>query len=323
MRLRFTAVLALLLSPSNVAEASDEQPGKKSEVSGIRTLRLAPTSSILMERRLGAIENGRRSGGRGRRILGDEAIGDPEVDPEAKALRYRLLHPQVGAVYGGLSELGPLPGSSASSARRNSDDGGDEGDGGESPGRQRRLRPHEGAPPEEDYVEKHNRLVREFNAHRHLSRHEREYRRRLAADAYAEGGDPLSAKTNATVSLPSLGDDADAEALSSLQRSLSGGMLDVYQSAPLSQGYGTHYATVWVGSPSPQRKSVIVDTGSHYTAFPCKGCQNCGEEHHTDNNYDPDVSDTFRVVQCGHCSSSARCEGGRCAFSQSYTEGSR
>jgi len=29
-------------------------------------------------------------------------------------------------------------------------------------------------------------------------------------------------------------------------------------------------ATVWVGTP-PQRKSVIVDTGSHYTAFPCVG----------------------------------------------------
>jgi len=37
-------------------------------------------------------------------------------------------------------------------------------------------------------------------------------------------------------------------------------------------------ATVYVGTP-PQRKSVIVDTGSHYTAFPCAGCNNCGEEH--------------------------------------------
>ena len=51
-----------------------------------------------------------------------------------------------------------------------------------------------------------------------------------------------------------------------------------YQTTPLSQGYGTHYATVYVGTP-PQRKSVIVDTGSHYTAFPCAGCANCGEEH--------------------------------------------
>jgi len=44
---------------------------------------------------------------------------------------------------------------------------------------------------------------------------------------------------------------------------------DAAVTAPLFQGMGTHYADVWVGTP-PQRKSVIVDTGSHYTAFPCK-----------------------------------------------------
>jgi len=43
---------------------------------------------------------------------------------------------------------------------------------------------------------------------------------------------------------------------------------DASVTAPLFQGMGTHYADVWVGTP-PQRKSVIVDTGSHYTAFPC------------------------------------------------------
>jgi hypothetical protein len=53
-------------------------------------------------------------------------------------------------------------------------------------------------------------------------------------------------------------------------RSLAGGQqLSQYQAVPLSQGYGTHFASVWVGSPTPQRKTVIVDTGSHYTAFPC------------------------------------------------------
>ena len=45
--------------------------------------------------------------------------------------------------------------------------------------------------------------------------------------------------------------------------------------APLFQGQGTHYAFIWVGTP-PQRVSVIVDTGSHHTAFPCVGCQ-CGK----------------------------------------------
>jgi hypothetical protein len=39
---------------------------------------------------------------------------------------------------------------------------------------------------------------------------------------------------------------------------------------PLFEGLGTHYSFVWVGSPA-QRVSVIMDTGSHHTAFPCVG----------------------------------------------------
>ena len=45
---------------------------------------------------------------------------------------------------------------------------------------------------------------------------------------------------------------------------------------PEVTGYGTHYAYIWVGTP-PQRQSVIVDTGSFHTAFPCEPCSNCGD----------------------------------------------
>lgn len=45
--------------------------------------------------------------------------------------------------------------------------------------------------------------------------------------------------------------------------------------APLFRGLGTHYSFLWVGTP-PQRVSVIMDTGSHHTAFPCVGCK-CGK----------------------------------------------
>lgn len=45
--------------------------------------------------------------------------------------------------------------------------------------------------------------------------------------------------------------------------------------APLYQGRGIHYSFLWVGNP-PQRVSVIMDTGSHHTAFPCVGCK-CGK----------------------------------------------
>jgi len=100
-----------------------------------------------------------------------------------------------------------------------------------------------------------------------------------------------------------------------------GRLHDIFQTSPLHQGYGTHYATLWVGTP-PQRKSVIVDTGSHYTAFPCKGCDNCGEEHHTDPYFDPDHSETQKTLSCDKCEAGAKCTAKRCQLSQSYTEGS-
>jgi len=95
--------------------------------------------------------------------------------------------------------------------------------------------------------------------------------------------------------------------------------------SPLWQGLGTHYATVWVGTP-PQRKSVIVDTGSHYTAFPCVGCNKCGEEHHTDKYFDPNLSSTFHQNSCSktECVSNKSHCGAKdqCTFGQSYAEGS-
>ena len=73
--------------------------------------------------------------------------------------------------------------------------------------------------------------------------------------------------------------------------------MDAYQSVPLSQGYGTHLANIWVGSPQPQRKTVIVDTGSHFTAFPCTGCNNCGGSYHTDPYFDPSKSSRYMTDQ--------------------------
>ena len=120
------------------------------------------------------------------------------------------------------------------------------------------------------------------------------------------------------------------------------------EDTPLYQGIGTHYANIYVGTP-PQRVSVIVDTGSHHTAFPCKvreratrdasaavrdararisrcpppppqGCKQCGK--HTDPYFDPDVSSSLTRIGCGNCLSGARCNAKQCQLSQSYTEGS-
>jgi hypothetical protein len=78
---------------------------------------------------------------------------------------------------------------------------------------------------------------------------------------------------------------------------------------PLFQGMGTHYSFIYVGSP-PQRVSVIVDTGSHHTAFPCMGC-NCGK--HMDPYFDPKKSNSSEIPKCS---------GKPCFFQQSYSEGS-
>lgn len=80
---------------------------------------------------------------------------------------------------------------------------------------------------------------------------------------------------------------------------------------PLYPGYGTHFAYIYVGTP-PQRQSVIIDTGSHYTAFPCTGCIQCGS--HTDEYFDLKNSTTSKIQMCATDIP--------CPLSQSYSEGS-
>ena len=79
---------------------------------------------------------------------------------------------------------------------------------------------------------------------------------------------------------------------------------------PLYENLGTHFAYLYVGTP-PQRVSVIIDTGSHHTAFPCVGCQ-CGRR--TNPPFDPRKSNTSTILMCPGRR--------RCYFSQSYSEGS-
>lgn len=97
------------------------------------------------------------------------------------------------------------------------------------------------------------------------------------------------------------------------------------QVGALFQGYGTHYVDLWCGTP-PQRQTVIVDTGSSVTAFPCSGCIGCGvPEYHVDNLFLERESDTFQPIMCeGGCSATrAHCSGQNCKLSMSYAEGSR
>lgn len=173
---------------------------------------------------------------------------------------------------------------------------------------------------------RHNRELRAFYRNRHLSRHERNYREKNLLDLHLdwngqyddefdERSGILASRNDTTTVL-----DGGRKLLS--LATTSGGQMNNYQSVPLSQGYGTHFASVWVGSPTPQRKTVIVDTGSHYTAFPCSDCRNCGGHHHTDPYFDPSKSATFRELQCDECQDGVLCTQGKCRFRQAYTEGS-
>lgn len=85
---------------------------------------------------------------------------------------------------------------------------------------------------------------------------------------------------------------------------------------PLFPGYGTHFTYAYVGTPA-QRQSLIIDTGSHYTAFPCTGCVKCGK--HTDAYWNPQNSSTKVVPQCAVQATSRK---GPCPIEQSYSEGS-
>jgi len=75
---------------------------------------------------------------------------------------------------------------------------------------------------------------------------------------------------------------------------------------PLYRGLGTHYIDLWVGcnKDTKQRQTVIIDTGSSITGFPClPECdQNCGQGgYHLNPPYQPLQSTCFQAIACGDC----------------------
>ena len=103
----------------------------------------------------------------------------------------------------------------------------------------------------------------------------------------------------------------------------------IYETGSLYQGYGTHYLDLWVGSP-PQRQTVILDTGSSVTAFPCSGCFHCGDNpatgeiYHLDEDFDKFKSSTYQQFECavGQQGENGKCPLGICKVSNAFVSDS-
>lgn len=85
---------------------------------------------------------------------------------------------------------------------------------------------------------------------------------------------------------------------------------------------GYYYLDILIGNP-PQKQTLIVDTGSYMTVFPCKGCLKCGK--HENLPFDSEKSETFEFLKPHGKYFNWTCENAsktRCHFQQTYVEGS-
>lgn len=87
---------------------------------------------------------------------------------------------------------------------------------------------------------------------------------------------------------------------------------------------GYYFVEAYVGTPE-QKQSLILDTGSNLTIFPCTGCKKC--RNHINANFDPRKSSTFKKVKKPTDFLNWKCQffnqsKEECTFHQGYTEGS-
>lgn len=85
--------------------------------------------------------------------------------------------------------------------------------------------------------------------------------------------------------------------------------------------YAYYFTDLMIGSPNPQRTSVIVDTGSRLVGFPCKQCEHCGD--HLDPAFDFRASESARWLKCGvDCATGCSADSEHCSYRETYSEGS-
>ena len=89
----------------------------------------------------------------------------------------------------------------------------------------------------------------------------------------------------------------------------------------ISLGY--YYVDVYVGTP-PQKKYLIVDTGSRQTVMTCDPCEKCGT--HLNRPFRFKESETFTLLNKNHTNFDWNCSvydaEGTCSFNAKYLEGS-
>jgi len=157
-----------------------------------------------------------------------------------------------------------------------------------------------------------------------LERRRRELRERRGAVGDEDGSGDASAPFRLP-ERPRTSRHSTTPSAASRLRSAGGDRALQQQMGALYQGYGTHYVDLWLGTPEPQRQTVIVDTGSGVTAFPCEECKKCGDDYHTDKGYKESKSQSFAVLGCSECMRGycATMDGSKkCRISMSYAEGS-
>jgi len=89
--------------------------------------------------------------------------------------------------------------------------------------------------------------------------------------------------------------------------------------------YAEYFAAVLqIGTPVPQRQSVIIDTGSAITFVACTGCPASKCNKHDDPNFVPEKSETFQWEDCPSCNSGTKFQCQRdktCKFNLRYYDG--
>nr|CCA24840.1 aspartyl protease family A01B putative [Albugo laibachii Nc14] len=93
----------------------------------------------------------------------------------------------------------------------------------------------------------------------------------------------------------------------------------IFNRVSLGIGYGTYYIDLYIGIPL-QKASLLLDTTSQHTVFPCKNCVACAD--HMDPYYDIAKSQTSNFTKCGAENVCNSCEDEKCRVEQSYSDGS-